>query len=111
MPLLTIKTNGMSNDMRLVEKAADLVADVLGKSPKVVAVSLEYNHHMAFDGAMQNKGAMIELGAIGIKDKALVVAVLTEFAVENLGVKRDLVCVSLTDLQPQNVAHGGKLLG
>ena len=111
MPFLTIKTNGFCNDNTLAEKAAALAAEVLGKPLKVVAVDLVYNAQMAFDGSQQKVGAWIELASIGFKDKALVVAALTEFALENFKAERDLVCVRLIDLLPNDVAHGGKLLG
>lgn len=111
MPFLTIKTNGFSNDAKLAEKAAELVADVLEKPVKFVAVDLTYNTQMAFNGNQQNVGVWIELASIGFKDKALVVAALTEFALESFKAERDLVCVRLTDLSPSDVAHGGKLFG
>lgn len=111
MPFLTIKTNGFCNDNKLAEKVAVLAADILGKPLKVVAVDLTYNAQMAFDGSQQKTGAWIELASIGFKDKALVVAALTEFAIESFGAERDLVCVRLIDLSANEVAHGGKLQG
>lgn len=111
MPFLTIKTNGFCNDNQLAEKMAALVADVLGKPIKVVAVDLAYNAQMAFDGSQQKTGAWIELASVGFQDKALVVAALTDFAVQHLRAERELVCVRLIDLQKADVAHGGVLLG
>lgn len=111
MPFLTIKTNGFCNDNKLAEKAAALAAEVLGKPLKVVAVDLMYNAQMAFDGSQQKTGVWIELASIGFKDRVLVVAALTEFAIENFKAERDLVCVRLIDLSANEVAHGGRLLG
>ena len=85
MPFLNIKTNGFCNDELLAERAAKLVSETLGKPLKVIAVDLHYNAQMAFNGSCHKKGAWIELG--------------------------ELVCVRLIDLQKQDVAHGGVLLG
>lgn len=111
MPFLTIKTNGFCNDVEIADKAAVLSADILGKPLKVVAVDLQYNAQMAFDGSRQKKGAWIELAAIGFKDKDAVVKALTDFAEQSFGAERDLICVRLIDLQKTDVAHGGNLLG
>lgn len=111
MPFLKIRTNGFSNDHRLVEKAAGLVADALGKPVSYVAAEISYNENMAFGGSKQTKGAWIELASIGIRDKQTVVSALTDFAVECFGVERDFVCIWLTDLPAANVAHGGRLFG
>ena len=42
MPFLTIKTNAFSNDTKLVEKAANIVADVLGKPVNYVCAEIKY---------------------------------------------------------------------
>lgn len=111
MPFLTIKTNGFSNDVKLVEKAANTVAEVLGKPVSYVAAEVKYNADMAFVGSKQRKGAWIELASIGFRNRQAAVDVLTDFAVDNLGVERELVCIRLTDLSAADVAHGGHLFG
>jgi len=111
MPFLSIKTNGFCNDELLAERAAKLVSETLGKPLKVIAVDLHYNAQMAFNGSCHKKGAWIELAAVGFADRTKVAEVLTDFAVTQLNVERELVCVRLIDLQKQDVAHGGVLLG
>ena len=111
MPFLKIRTNGFSNDHRLVEKAAGLVADALGKPVSYVAAEISYNENMAFGGSKQTKGAWVELASIGFRNKQAVVDALTDFAVENLGAERKFVCIWLTDLPAADVAHGGNLFG
>ena len=111
MPFLTVKTNGFSNDAGLVEKLANAVADVLGKPVSYVCAEIEYNSNMAFVGSKQKKGAWIELASIGFRDRQSVVDVLTDFAVDNLGAEKELVCIRLTDLSASDVAHGGHLFG
>ena len=111
MPFLTIKTNGFSNDANVVEKAANVVAVALGKPVSYVCAEVKYNENLAFGGSKQNKGAWIELASIGFRNKQAVVDVLTDFAVENFGAKRELVCIALNDLSASDVAHGGHLFG
>lgn len=111
MPFLTIKTNALQSRDKLAEKAAQILSQVLEKPLKVIAVSVEYNKQMAFDGSESKIGAWIEVASIGFKDKAKTVKLLTDFAIENLGAERDLVCVRLEDLHKIDVAHGGCLLG
>ena len=111
MPFLTIKTNAAKANDKLAEKAADILSQVLQKPLKVIAVSVEYNKQMAFDGSEVKIGAWIELASIGFKDKAKTVQVLTDWAVDNLGAEKDLVCIRLDDLNKTTVAHGGCLLG
>jgi phenylpyruvate tautomerase PptA (4-oxalocrotonate tautomerase family) len=111
MPFLTIKTNGISNDVNVAEKAANVVADVLGKPVSYVCAEIKYNENLAFGGSRQSKGAWIELASIGFRNKQAVVDVLTDFAVERLGVEREFVCISLSDLAAADVAHGGHLFG
>lgn len=111
MPFLTIKTNGFSNDALLVEKAANAVADALGKPVGYVCAEINFNEEMAFGGSKKSKGAWIRLASIGFRNKQAVVDVLTKFAVENLGVEEALVCIELCDLAAGDVAHGGRLFG
>ena len=111
MPFLTIKTNASRQSDKLAEKAAQILSQVLEKPLKVIAVSVEYNRNMAFDGSESKIGTWIEVASIGFKDKAKTVKVLTDFAVENFGAEKDLVCVRLEDLNKTDVAHGGCLLG
>lgn len=111
MPFLTIKTNGTSDDVKLVEKAANAVADVLGKPVSYVCAEINFNEKMAFAGSKERKGAWIRLASIGFRSKQAVVDVLTKFAVENLGVEEGLVCIELCDLAAGDVAHGGRLFG
>ena len=111
MPFLTIKTNTLQAKDKLAEKAANLLSEVLEKPLKVIAVSVEYNRNMAFDGSENKIGAWIEVASIGFKDRAKTVQVLTDFAIEHLGAEKNLVCVRLEDLNKTDVAHGGCLLG
>ena len=111
MPFLTIKTNTLQQSDKLAEKVAQILSQVLEKPLKVIAVSVEYNKEMAFDGSEGKIGAWIEIASIGFKDKLKTVKVLTDFAVEELGAERDLVCVRLEELNKSDVAHGGCLLG
>ena len=111
MPFVTVKTNGFSNDVKVVEKLANVVAEVLGKPVSYVCAEVKYNENMAFGGSKQSKGAWIELASIGFRNKQTAVDVLTDFVVENFGVERSLVCIALTDLPASDVAHGGCLFG
>ena len=111
MPFLTIKTNGFSNDVNVVEKAAKVVADALGKPVSYVCAEVKYSENLAFGGSKQSKGAWIELASIGFRNKPAVVEVLTDFAVENFSVEREFVCIALNDLAMSDVAHGGHLFG
>ena len=111
MPFVTVKTNGFSNDVKVVEKLANVVAEALGKPVSYVCAEVKYNENMAFGGSKQSKGAWIELASIGFRNKQALVDVLTDFAVENFGVERSLVCIALTDLPASDVAHGGHLFG
>ncbi len=111
MPFITIKTNAKNKDDRLPEKAAVLVSELLGKPLKVIAVSVEYNDNMAFDGLKDKIGAWIEIAAIGMKNKAEIALKMTDFAEQNLGAERELICLRLIDLEKSDVAHGGNLLG
>ena len=111
MPFITIKTNAKNRDDRIPERAAVLAAELLGKPLKVIAVSVEYNENMAFDGVKDKIGAWIEIAAIGFGNKAEIAAKMTDFAEKNFGAERDLVCLRLIDLVKPDVAHGGKLLG
>ena len=111
MPFLTIKTNGFSNDNKLVEKAANVVANVLGKPVSYVCAEIKYSSELAFAGSKQKVGAWIELSSIGFANRQLVVDVLTDFAVECFGAEKSLVCIRLTDLLTKDVAHGGILFG
>ena len=111
MPFLTIKTNGFSNDVNVVEKSAQVVADALGKPVSYVCAEVKYNENLAFGGSKQTKGAWIELASIGFRNRQAVVEVLTDFAVENFGVEREFVCIALNDLPAVDVAHGGHLFG
>lgn len=111
MPFLTIKTNGFSNDNKLVEKAANVVADALGKPVGYVCAEIKYSSDLAFAGSKQKIGAWIEIASIGFKNRQQVVDVLTDFAVKNLDAEKELVCIKLTDLPASDVAHGGYLFG
>lgn len=111
MPFLTIKTNSFSNDNRLVEKAAQTVADALGKPVSYVCAEINYSKELAFAGSKNRTGAWIELASIGFNNRQAVVDVLTEFAVKNLGAEKNLVCIRLTNLPAADVAHGGQLFG
>ena len=111
MPFVTVKTNGFSNDVNVSEKLANAVANALGKPVSYVCAEVKYNENLAFAGSKQSKGAWIELASIGFRNKQAVVDVLTDFAVENFGVERSLVCIALTDLPASDVAHGGCLFG
>ena len=111
MPFLTIKTNGFSNDVNVVEKSAQVVADALGKPVSYVCAEVKYSDNLAFGGSKQIKGAWIELASIGFRNKQAVVDVLTDFAVENFGTEREFVCIALNDLAMSDVAHGGHLFG
>ena len=111
MPFVTVRTNGFSNDVNVVEKLADAVADVLGKPVSYVCAEVKYSENLAFGGSKQTKGAWIELASIGFRNKSAVVEMLTDFAVENFGVEREFVCMALTDLSASDVAHGGHLFG
>ena len=111
MPFLTIKTNAIQSEDKLAEKAAYILSQVLEKPLKVIAVSVEYNQQMAFDGSERKIGVWIEVASIGFKDKAKTVQVLTDFAVDNFAAEKDLVCIRLEDLNKTDVAHGGGLLG
>ena len=111
MPFLTIKTNGSSNDVKLVEKAANAVADVLRKPVNYVCAEIKYSSELAFAGSKQRIGAWIELASIGFADRQAVVDVLTDFAVENLNAEKSLVCIRLIDLPAKDVAHGAVLFG
>ncbi len=66
MPFLTIKTNGFSNDNKLVEKAANTVADVLGKPVNYVCAEIKYSPELAF--AVENFGAEKSLVCIHLID-------------------------------------------
>ena len=70
MPFLTIKTNASRQSDKLAEKAAQILSQVLEKPLKVIAVSVEYNRNMAFDGSESKIGMWIEVASIGFKDKA-----------------------------------------
>ena len=111
MPFLTIKTNGFSNDVNVVEKVANVVANALGKPVSYVCAEVKYSENLAFAGSKQRKGAWIELASIGFRNKQAVVDVLTDFAVENFGAERELVCIALNDLAMSDVAHGSHLFG
>jgi len=111
LPFLKIITNGFSNDPTIIEKAAQTVSSALSKPINYVAAAIEYNENMAFHGSKQRKGAWIEIASIGLTDRQKVVSALTDFAVQNLGVERELVCIWLTNLALSDVAHGGNLFG
>lgn len=111
MPFLTIKTNGFSNDNKLVEKAANTVADVLGKPVNYVCAEIKYSPELAFAGSKQRVGAWIELASIGFANRQAAVDALTDFAVENFGAEKSLVCIRLIDLPAKDVAHGAVLFG
>ena len=111
MPFVTVKTNGFSNDVNVVEKLANVVANALGKPVSYVCAEVKYNENLAFGGSRQSKGAWIELASIGFRNRQAAVDALTDFAVENFGAERSLVCIALRDLTMSDVAHGGCLFG
>ena len=111
MPFVTVKTNGFSNDVNVVEKLANVVANALGKPVSYVCAEVKYNENLAFGGSRQSKGAWIELASIGFRNRQAAVDALTDFAVENFGAERSLVCIALRDLAMSDVAHGGCLFG
>ena len=73
----------------MVEKAAQTVADALGKPVSYVCAEINYSKELAFAGSKDKTGAWIELASIGFNNRQAVVDVLTEFAVKNLGAENN----------------------
>ena len=111
MPFLTIYTNAGAGNDAVVSDAAELVAKSLSKPLRYVVINLQYNPMMAFDGSVQNKGALLEMKSIGFNNKTALASALTDFVVERLGAERGLVNIEFVDMPANTVAIGGSLLG
>ena len=111
MPFLTVYYNSDIKDDNFVKEAAELVANQLSKPIRYVVVNGVNNPNMAFNGSVNNKGALVEMQSIGFGDKNTLVKSLTDLIVEKLQVERGLVNIHLVDMPANTVAIGGNLLG
>ena len=111
MPFLTVYYNSNVKNEKFAEEAAELVAKQLCKPIRYVVVNVINNPDMAFEGSVNNKGALVEMQSIGFGDKTSLVRALTDLIVEKLQVERGLVNIHLLDMPASTVAIGGNLLG
>ena len=111
MPFLTIYTNSDVKDDSIVVDAAQLVATQLSKPIRYVVVNIINNSNMAFDGAKENKGALLEMKSIGFGNKQLLAQSLTNLIAEKMQVNKNLVNIEFVDMPANTVAIGGNLLG
>ncbi len=111
MPFLTVYYNSDVKNEKFAEEAAELVAKQLCKPIRYVVVNVINNPDMAFEGSVNNKGALVEMQSIGFGDKSGLARLLTDLIAEKLQVERNLVNIHLSDMPASTVAIGGNLLG
>lgn len=115
MPFLRVYSNAElkdKNPTQFAERAAELVAEKLGKPISYVVVNLCQNQAMSFGGSATNKGVLAYMESVGFKDKEGLVKLLTEFFYERFeGVELNNINISTNSILASDVAVGGHLLG
>lgn len=115
MPFLRVYSNAPlkdNNAPQFAERAAELIANKLGKPIGYVVVSLEQSGTMSFGGSTKNNGVLAYLESIGFNDKAGLVKLLTEFCYERFeGVELSNINFVTTSLSAHEVAIAGRALG
>lgn len=112
MPYLTVYTNvDFNNSVDLVEDSAKLVSTVLGKPINYVVTNFVYNQNMSFAGSCNVKGALVDVLSIGFSNKDKLVADLTDFLSQRLGVNSSNINISLNNAPASNVASNGVTFG
>lgn len=101
MPLLKIQTNtALQNNQqsRLISKASQAVAEMLGKPERYVMVSLEHNPAMLFAGSDQPM-AYLELKSIGLPDSKTsdFSRQLAELLTTEAGIAADRIYIEFAD--------------
>jgi phenylpyruvate tautomerase PptA (4-oxalocrotonate tautomerase family) len=101
MPLLKIETNQDVEELarnRVIAKASQQVATMLGKPERYVMVSLQINPSMVFAGA-QEPLAYLELKSIGLPQArtAELSAGLAELMKAELGLPADRIYIEFSD--------------
>ncbi len=114
MPYLTIETNASTPvTAEMLEEAAALVATTLGKPVSYVITRIESAKPMSFGGKADNPGALIEMESIGYPSgkKAELAQKLTDFSVRHFHAEPMFVGIHFADMKPDEVSHGGNLMG
>lgn len=113
MPYLTIDTNANTEiSAEILDKAADLISDVLGKPKEYIVVKINANVPMIFGGNTDNVGALVEMKSIGFGNKKADLAQrLTEFAEKYLKANGRYVCIHFLNMDFSDAAQNGRLFG
>ncbi len=115
MPFLRVYSNAELKDKnasQFAERAAELIANKLGKPISYVVVNLSQNPAMSFGGSAENKGVLAYMESVGFKDKEGLVKLLTEFFYERFdGVELNNINIATHSILASDVAVGGRLLG
>src|SRR5210317_10710 len=101
MPFLKIQTNlSLDQDKQtaLLSQSSQLIAEILGKPEKYVAVSLEYNPAMMFSGNTQPL-AYLELKSIGLPGNATssYSQSLCDLVNAELGIEKDRIYIEFAN--------------
>jgi len=113
MPYLTVYTNvDFDNSKELVEDSAKLISSTLSKPINYVVTNFIYNPNMCFGGSRDTKGALVDVLSIGFNDKDKLVADLTNFLSQKLGIiDSSNINISLNNASASNVASNGVTFG
>lgn len=114
MPYLTIETNAATPVTPVIlSEASHLIATVLNKPEGYVIVRIESGKTMIFGGKTSKIGALIEMESIGYPSgkKAELAQALTNLAVKYFNAEPMLVGIHFADMKPDEVSHGGRLMG
>ena len=115
MPFLRVYSNAElkdKNPTQFTERAAELIADKLGKPINYVVVNLSQNRAMSFGGSAENKGVLAYMESVGFKDKEDLIKLLMEFFYERFeNVDVNNINISTVSLSASDVAVGGRFLG
>ena len=115
MPFLRVYTNAKlrdDNSSQFVERAAELLAEELGKPISYIVVNLTQNSSMSFAGKSDMKGILAYVESVGFKNKENLIKLLTEFLYERFeNVELNNINIETVSLLASDVAIGGRLLG
>ena len=114
MPYLTIETNAATPATpSILSEASHLVANILNKPEGYVIVRIESGKTMIFGGDSSKIGALIEMESIGYPSgkKVELAQELTNLAVKHFHAESMLVGIHFADMKPDEVSHGGRLMG
>lgn len=115
MPFLNVYTNskieGKDKEDFLYDSAVWL-SDKLKKPIERIIINLIKNQEMLFGKSFEDKGALVELKAIGFpSEKPEIALELTKFLADRLEVEFEHVEIEFIDMPPSTLSIAGKLRG